>query len=80
MGAFEYRIEDPFDAHPVFGFVRREGNVSDREMHRTFNMGTGFVASVAPEDADELVESTEDGRVIGHVAAGDSVEIRGLSL
>jgi phosphoribosylformylglycinamidine cyclo-ligase len=80
MGAFEYRIEDPFDAHPVFGFVRREGNVSDREMHRTFNMGTGFVASVSPEDADELVESTEDGRVIGHVAAGDSVEIRGLSL
>jgi phosphoribosylformylglycinamidine cyclo-ligase len=54
--------------------------VSDREMHRTFNMGTGFVASVAPEDADELVESTEDGRVIGRVAAGDSVEIRGLSL
>ena len=80
MGEFEYRIEEPFDAPPVFEFVRREGNVSDAEMHRTFNMGTGFVASVAPDDAAELVERTEDGRVIGRVEAGDSVEIRGLSL
>ncbi|MFC6938709.1 phosphoribosylformylglycinamidine cyclo-ligase [Salinirubellus sp. GCM10025818] len=80
MGAFEYRIEDPFDAQAVFEFVRDEGNVSDEEMHRTFNMGTGFVASVAPDAADELVERTGDGRVIGRVEPGDSVEIRGLSL
>jgi phosphoribosylformylglycinamidine cyclo-ligase len=80
MGAFEYDVEAPFDAPPVFEFVRREGNVTDEEMHRTFNMGTGFVASVAPGDADELVERTAEGRVIGRVGAGDSVEIRGLSL
>jgi phosphoribosylformylglycinamidine cyclo-ligase len=80
MGGFEYRIEEPFDAGPVFEFVQREGNVSDAEMHRTFNMGTGFVASVAPGDAEALVERTDDGRVIGRVEAGDSVEIRGLSV
>jgi len=80
MGPFEYRIEDPFESPPVFEFVRREGNVSDAEMHRTFNMGTGFVASVAPGDADELVEATANGRVIGRVERGDSVEIRGLSV
>jgi phosphoribosylformylglycinamidine cyclo-ligase len=80
MGTFEYRIEDPFEAQPVFQFVRREGHVSDAEMHRTFNMGTGFVASVAPGDADALVEGTADGRVIGRVGSGDSVEIRGLTL
>ena len=80
MGEFEYAIEDPFDAQPVFEFVQREGNVSDAEMHRTFNMGTGFVASVAPGDAEELVERTADGRVIGRVESGDSVEIRGLSV
>jgi phosphoribosylformylglycinamidine cyclo-ligase len=80
MGTFEYRIEDPFDAQPVFEFVRQEGNVADEEMHRTFNMGTGFVASVAPDEAGTLVEATEDGRVIGRVESGDSVEIRGLSL
>jgi phosphoribosylformylglycinamidine cyclo-ligase len=80
MGAFRYDVTDPFDPQDVFEFVQREGNVTDEEMHRTFNMGTGFVASVAPEDADALVESTADGRVVGTVEDGDEVAVRGLTL
>ncbi|MFB6192508.1 MAG: phosphoribosylformylglycinamidine cyclo-ligase [Haloarculaceae archaeon] len=79
MGAFRYEVTDPFDPQPVFGFVQEAGAVSDREMHRTFNMGTGFVAACPPADAERLVERT-DGRVIGRVAEGDEVSIRGLSL
>ncbi|MFB6309415.1 MAG: phosphoribosylformylglycinamidine cyclo-ligase, partial [Haloarculaceae archaeon] len=41
MGDYRYVIDDPFDAQPVFEFVQQEGSVSDEEMHRTFNMGTG---------------------------------------
>jgi phosphoribosylformylglycinamidine cyclo-ligase len=73
LGEHRYEIDDPFDPHPVFEFVRREGSVSDEEMHRTFNMGTGFVAAV------DLAAAT-DGRVVGTVAEGDGVEIRGLTL
>jgi phosphoribosylformylglycinamidine cyclo-ligase len=63
----------------VFEFVREEGNVSEEEMHRTFNMGTGFVAALAPEDAESLAEET-DGRIIGRVEEGSGVSIRGLDL
>jgi phosphoribosylformylglycinamidine cyclo-ligase len=67
----------------VFEFVQREGDVSDEEMHRTFNMGTGFVCTLSSEDAESLVAET-DGRVIGHVEAVDGddagVSIRGLNL
>jgi len=80
MGEFHYAVTDPFDAHSVFEFVADEGNVSAEEMHRTFNMGTGFVAAVAPGDAEELVAATDEGRVIGTVESGDEVAIRGLSL
>jgi phosphoribosylformylglycinamidine cyclo-ligase len=80
MGAFEYRIEDPFPAQPIFGFVQDLGNVSPEEMYRTFNMGTGFVAAVPAEQAEDLADATEDGRVVGEVGEGDSVEVRGLSL
>ncbi|MFD1645467.1 phosphoribosylformylglycinamidine cyclo-ligase [Haloarchaeobius litoreus] len=80
LGAFEYRIEDPFPAQPIFGFVQDLGNVPPEEMYRTFNMGTGFVAAVPPEQADDLADATEDGQVIGEVTEGDSVEVRGLSL
>jgi phosphoribosylformylglycinamidine cyclo-ligase len=80
MGAFRYVVEDPFDAQPVFEFVQEEGDVSDEEMHRTFNMGTGFVAALPEDDADAVVDELDDARIIGSVEEGDSVEIRGLEL
>jgi phosphoribosylformylglycinamidine cyclo-ligase len=80
MGEFSYTITDPFDAQPVFEFVQQEGNVSDEEMHRTFNMGTGFVTALAPDDAERVVEDTDDGRIIGHVEEGKGVHVRGVTL
>jgi len=79
MGDHEYVIDDPLPAQPIFEFIQEEGNVTDTEMHRTFNMGTGFVVALPEDRAAELVAET-DGQRIGHVADGDSVEIRGLSL
>ncbi len=80
MGEFDYVIDDPFDAHPVFEFIQSEGTVSDEEMHRTFNMGTGFVMAVDSTDAEQLANAV-DGRVIGHIEDGDgSVSIRDLQL
>jgi phosphoribosylformylglycinamidine cyclo-ligase len=83
MGAHRYEVTDPFDAQPVFEFVRAEGGVSDAEMHRTFNMGTGFVASLPPAEADALVDADGEARVVGTVEEaeeGGVVEVRGLSL
>jgi phosphoribosylformylglycinamidine cyclo-ligase len=82
MGEHHYVVDDPFDAHSVFDFVQTEGDVSNEEMHRTFNMGTGFVCTLVPEAAEALAAETE-GHVIGRVeeSADDaSVSIRGLTL
>ena len=83
LGAHRYVVADPFDAHPVFAFLQAEGGISDEEMHRTFNTGTGFVAAAAPADAEALAAET-DGRVIGRVesasGADGSVAIRDLEL
>ena len=81
MGAHRYEITDPYDPQPVFEFVQEEGQVDDEEMHRTFNMGTGFVAALDPDDAADLAAET-DGRVIGSVEESEagSVGIRGLTL
>ncbi len=84
MGPHCYEVTDPFDPQPVFGFVQSEGGVSDEEMHRTFNVGTGFVAALAPADATALVDATDSGRRIGTVEATDTEEgvvaVRGLEL
>ena len=84
MGTHRYEITDPCPVQPVFEYVQRVGGVSEAEMHRTFNMGTGFVAACPAEPADDLAEAT-DGRVIGRVATDEASEdgtisIRGLTL
>ncbi|ELY99002.1 phosphoribosylaminoimidazole synthetase [Natrialba chahannaoensis JCM 10990] len=79
MGDRKYVVDDPLPAQPIFEFVQAEGNVTDEEMHRTFNMGTGFVVALPEERAEALVAET-DGQLIGRVEAGESVEVRGLSL
>jgi phosphoribosylformylglycinamidine cyclo-ligase len=79
MGANRYEVTDPWPVQSVFEFVQRAGDVTDEEMHRTFNMGTGFVAALPPENAEALVDAT-DGRVVGHVEEGTGVGIRGLEL
>ena len=70
LGANRYVVDDPFEPQPVFEFVQAAGNVSDAEMHRTFNMGTGFVAAVAPDAAESLAAAT-GGRVVGRVEPVD---------
>jgi len=79
LGENRYVVDDPFDPQPVFEFVQSEGSVSDEEMHRTFNMGTGFVAALDPEAAESLAAAT-GGRVVGSVEPGEGVAIRGLDL
>ena len=79
MGDRRYVVDDPLPAQRIFDFVQQEGGVTDEEMHRTFNMGTGFVVAVPEESAAALVEAT-DGQIIGHVEGGESVAIRGLTV
>ena len=79
LGEHRYVVDDAFDPHPVFEFVQSAGDVADAEMHRTFNMGTGFVCALDPDDAATLATDT-DGRVIGRVESGQGVSIRGLEL
>lgn len=60
---------------PIFRVIQQEGNIPERDMFNTFNMGTGLVLAVAPEDADEAVrtlqENGETAIILGQVQAGD---------
>ncbi len=40
---------------PVFSLIAQRGRVDRSEMERTFNMGVGMVAIVAPEDTDRAL-------------------------
>src|SRR5690606_31393566 len=40
---------------PVFAMIAQRGRIERAEMERTFNMGVGMVAIVAPEDTDRAL-------------------------
>ena len=42
---------------PIFELIAKTGNIPERDMFNTFNMGVGMVAVVAPEDADKTIET-----------------------
>ncbi len=60
---------------PIFDLIQKAGNIPERDMFNTFNMGTGLVLAVAPEQADEAVRilnaSGEEALILGEVAEGD---------
>lgn len=56
---------------PVFKWLQKAGNISDREMQRTFNCGIGMVLVVAEEQADTaldlLRQEGEEPFLLGHI-------------
>lgn len=56
---------------PIFDLIAKAGNISERDMFNTFNMGVGMSIVVDREDADKAVEilkaNGEDAYVIGKI-------------
>ncbi|HIW26313.1 MAG TPA: phosphoribosylformylglycinamidine cyclo-ligase [Firmicutes bacterium] len=60
---------------PIFDLIAREGNIPERDMFNTFNMGVGMSIVVSADDAEKAVETLkaagEDAYVIGEVVKSD---------
>jgi phosphoribosylformylglycinamidine cyclo-ligase len=56
---------------PIFDLIQKTGNIPERDMFNTFNMGVGMSVVVAKEDAKKalaiLKENGEDAYVIGEI-------------
>ncbi len=60
---------------PVFDYIQKKGNIPERDMFNTFNMGVGMIAVVAKADADKALEilrgAGENAYIVGEVVEGD---------
>ena len=60
---------------PVFALIRERGDIPERDMFNTFNMGVGMSLAVSRDSADRaldtLKESGVDAYVIGEITAGE---------
>jgi phosphoribosylformylglycinamidine cyclo-ligase len=61
---------------PIFNYLAKVGNINERDMFNTFNMGVGMSIVVSSGDADKAIailkENGEDAYVIGEITRSDS--------
>ncbi len=60
---------------PIFELIAKTGNIPERDMFNTYNMGVGMSIVVPAESADKALEilraNGEDAYVIGEIVKGD---------
>ena len=59
---------------PIFDIIAREGNVPERDMYNTYNMGVGMLITVAKEDADKALAILHANDEPGAYILGEIVE------
>ncbi len=60
---------------PIFDLIARSGNIPERDMFNTFNMGVGMIVSVDKNDADKAIAAIkaagEDAYVLGELVESE---------
>ena len=60
---------------PIFDLIAKKGNIPERDMFNTFNMGVGMSVVVAKEDVEKTLEilkaNGEDAYVMGEIVASE---------
>ena len=67
--------KDSYPVLPIFKLMQKKGDIEEKMMYNTFNMGLGMVLAIEPKDVDatlKALESTgEKAYVVGRVIAGE---------
>lgn len=67
--------KDSYPVLPIFSLLQKKGDLEERMMYNTYNMGLGMVLAIAPEQAEAAVEAIqkagETPYVVGQIEAGE---------
>jgi phosphoribosylformylglycinamidine cyclo-ligase len=60
---------------PIFDLIAKTGNVPERDMYNTYNMGVGMSVVVPADEVDKALDilraNGEDAYVIGEIIKGE---------
>ena len=64
---------------PIFSYIQKCGNIEDKEMFSTYNMGVGMMMIVDEKEADAVVkvlrDAGETADIIGEIVEGNGVTL-----
>ena len=67
--------KDSYPVLPIFKLLQKEGNIEEKMMYNTYNIGLGMVLAIAPEDVEKTIAAIEaageKAYVVGHIENGE---------
>ncbi len=67
--------KDSYPVLPIFGLMQKKGNIDDRMMYNTYNMGLGMVLALEAGDAKAAIEAIEKAGdkayIVGEITSGN---------
>lgn len=74
-GVNAYVKKDSYPIPPIFELMRKKGQLEEKLMYNTYNMGLGMVLALDPADADKAIAAIEaageKAYLVGEVKAGE---------
>ena len=73
-------LKDSYTIPPIFKVIEKEGNITEREMYTTFNMGIGMMIIVAKDIAAKVLEQFRfdeiEPYIIGEIELLDNARVK----
>ena len=67
--------KDSYPIPPIFGLLAEKGQIEEKMMYNTYNMGLGMIVAVDPADVDKTMEAMkaagESPYVVGRIVDGE---------
>lgn len=67
--------KDSYEVPAIFKLIAKNGNITEKMMYNTFNMGLGMVIALDPKDVDTAMsaikEAGDECYIVGTIEAGD---------
>ena len=68
--------KDSYEVPAIFKLMAEKGNVEEKVMYNTYNMGIGMIIAVDPADTEKalalLAEAGETAYVVGETVEGET--------
>jgi phosphoribosylformylglycinamidine cyclo-ligase len=72
--------KDSYDVPAIFKLLAKTGNIEEKMMYNTYNMGIGMVLGVAPEDAQKTIALLEAAGEKAFIIGETTADEKGVTL
>ena len=72
--------KNSYDIPPIFGMLKKDGDIKEEIMYNTFNMGLGMIIAVNEADVDATMKAIKAAGEIPYVVGRTEAGEKGVTL